>query len=108
MSGVEKCRDGAFGGSRRMAHMKVIAIQAEEGWPVDVIVVDRDDPEGPLHRWREGSLSDATEVEVDVLLADASWRWLDIDLPENFEGGYIASWHGNVKRVRRHHTLCPC
>lgn len=62
------------------------AIAAEEGWPVDAVVVDRDDPEGPPHRWREGSLSEAPEVEVDVLLADASWRWLDIDLPENFEG----------------------
>jgi hypothetical protein len=107
MSGAEENRDGAFEGSRRMAHMKVIAIQAEEGWPVDVIVVDRDDPEGPLHRWREGSLSDAPEVEVDVLLADASWRWLDIDLPENFEEGYIASWKGKVKWVRGAPPIVP-
>jgi hypothetical protein len=90
-----------------MAHMKAIAIQAEEGWPVDAVVVDRDDPGGPLYRWREGSLSDAPEVEVDVLLADASWRWLDIELPENFEEGYIASWKGKVKWVRGTPPIVP-
>jgi hypothetical protein len=52
----EEYHDGSFAGSRRMVHMKAIAVAAEEGWPVDAVVVDRDDPEGPLHRWGEGSL----------------------------------------------------
>ena len=90
-----------------MAHMKAIAIAAEEGWPVDAVVVDRDNPEGPLHRWREGSLSEAPDIEVDVLLADSSWRWLDIDLPENFWEGYLASWKGKVKWVRGTPQIVP-
>jgi hypothetical protein len=105
--GDEKYHDGAFAGSRRMVRMKAIAIAAEEGWPVDAVVVDRDDPEGPLHRWRDGSLSDAPEVEVDALLADSYWRWVDIDLPENFEEGYLASWKGEVKWVRGTPPMVP-
>jgi hypothetical protein len=77
-----------------------IAIRAEEGWPIEAVLADRDSPEGPLHRWREGPLSDAPEIEVDEVLADPSWRWLNIDLPANLEHGYIASWKGEAKFVR--------
>jgi hypothetical protein len=77
-----------------------IAIRAEEGWPIEAVLADRDNPEGPLHRWREGALSDAPEIEVDEVLADPSWRWLNVDLPANFEHGYIASWKGEAKFVR--------
>ncbi len=80
--------------------MMAIAIRAEEGWPIETILADRDNPEGPLHRWREGALSDAPEIEVDEVLADPSWRWLNVDLPANLEHGYIASWKGDVKWVR--------
>jgi hypothetical protein len=46
-----------------------IAIRTEEGWPIEAVLADRDNREGPLHRWREGALSDAPEIEVDELLA---------------------------------------
>jgi hypothetical protein len=83
-----------------VAQMMAIAIRAEEGWPIEAVLADRDNPEGPLHRWREGALSDAPEIEVDEVLADPSWRWLNVDLPAGFEHGYIASWKGDVKWVR--------
>ena len=39
-------------------------------------------------------------TEVDEVLADPSWRWLNVDLPANLEHGYIASWKGDLKWVR--------
>lgn len=83
-----------------VTQVMVIAIRAEEGWPIEAVLADRDNPEAPLHRWREGALSDAPEIEVDEVLADPSWRWLSVDLPANLERGYIASWKGEVKFVR--------
>jgi hypothetical protein len=80
--------------------MMAIAIRAEEGWPIEAVLADRDNPEGPLHRWLEGALSDAPQIEVDEVLADPSWQWLNVDLPAGFEHGYIASWKGDVKWVR--------
>jgi hypothetical protein len=84
-----------------------IAIRAEEGWPIEAILADRDNPEGPLHRWREGALSDAPDIQVDEVLADPSWRWLNIDLPADFEHGYIASWKSDVKWVRETPPTIP-
>jgi hypothetical protein len=84
-----------------------IAIRAEEGWPIEAVLADRDNLEGPLHRWREGALSDAPEIEVDEVLPDPSWRWLNVDLPANFEHGYIASWKGDVKWVRGRAPAVP-
>lgn len=83
-----------------VTEVMAIAIRAEEGWPIEAVLADRDDPEGPLHQWLEGPLSDAPEIEVDQVLADPSWRWLNIGLPANLEHGYIASWKGDVKWVR--------
>lgn len=83
-----------------VTQVMAIAIRAQEGWPIEAVLADRDNPEAPLHRWREGPLSDAPEIEVDQVLADPSWRWLNIDLPANLEHGYIASWKGEVKFVR--------
>ena len=83
-----------------VTQVMAIAIRDEEGWPIEAVLADRDSPEGPLHRWREGPLSDAPEIEVDQVLADPSWRWLNIDLPANLEHGYIASWKGEAKFVR--------
>jgi hypothetical protein len=83
-----------------VTQVMAIAIRAEEGWPIEAVLADRDDPEGPLGRWTEGALSDAPEIGVDEVLADPSWRWLNVDLPPNFEHGYIASWKGHVKWVR--------
>jgi hypothetical protein len=83
-----------------VTQMMAIAIRAEEGWPIEAVLADRDNPEGPLRRWTEGALSDAPEIDVDEVLADPSWRWLNVDLPASFEHGYIASWKGDVKWVR--------
>jgi hypothetical protein len=87
-------------GFTSVTQVMAIAIRAEEGWPIEAVLADRDNPEGPLHRWREGALSDAPEIEVGEVLADPSWRWLNIDLPANLEHGYIASWKGEVRFVR--------
>jgi hypothetical protein len=83
-----------------LTQVMAIAIRAEEGWPIEAVLADRDTPDGPLRRWTEGALSDAPEIDVDEVLADPSWRWLNVDLPANFENGYIASWRGDVKWVR--------
>lgn len=87
-------------GVHAVTQVMAIAIRDEEGWPIEAVLADRDNPEGPLHRWRDGPLSDAPEIEVEQVLADPSWRWLIIDLPANLEHGYIASWKGDVKWVR--------
>jgi hypothetical protein len=83
-----------------VTQVMAIAIRAQEGWPIEAVLADRDNPEAPLHRWREGALGDAPEIEVGEVLADPSWWWLNVDLPAGFEHGYIASWKGDVKWVR--------
>jgi hypothetical protein len=83
-----------------MSRMKVIAIEDTDTWPVEAVLVDLDDPEGPLLRWRQGPRADAMELDVRELLRDASWRFVDLDLPPNWEEGYVASWRGKVGFVR--------
>jgi hypothetical protein len=80
--------------------MMAIAIAAEEGWPVEAVLVDQDNPEGPLRRWCQGPLSEASEIDVSDLIRDRSWRWMSVELPEQFEEGYIASVRGLVRWVR--------
>jgi len=76
--------------------MKVIAIEDTDTWPVEAVLADLDDPEGPLLRWRLGPRADATTLDVRELLGDGSWRFVDLDLPPNWEEGYVASWRGKV------------
>ena len=57
-----------------VTQVMAIAIRAEEGWPIEAVLANRDNPEGPLHRWREGALSDAPEIEVDEVLASLAKR----------------------------------
>lgn len=83
-----------------MSRMKVIAIGDTDTWPVEAVLADLDDPEGPLLRWRQGPRADATELDVRELLGDGSWRFVDLDLPPNWEEGYVASWRGRVGFVR--------
>ena len=83
-----------------MSRMKVIAVEDTDTWPVEAVLADLDDPEGPLLRWRQGPRADATELDVRELLGDGSWRFLDLDLPPNWEEGYVASWRGKVGFVR--------
>jgi hypothetical protein len=88
-----------------MSRMKVIAIEDTDAWPVEAVLADLDDPEGPLLRWRQGPREDATELDVRELLGDGSWRFVDLDLPPNWEEGYVASWRGKVGFV--HGTPLP-
>jgi hypothetical protein len=80
--------------------MKVIAVEDTDTWPVEAVLADLDDPEGPLLRWRQGPRADATTLDVRELLGDGSWRFVDLDLPTNWEEGYVASWRGKVGFVR--------
>jgi hypothetical protein len=90
-----------------LTHLMAIAIREEEGWPIEAVLADRDDPEGALRPWTDGAFRDAPEIDVDEVLADPSWRWLNIDLPENLEEGYLASWRGKVKWVRGTPQIVP-
>lgn len=83
-----------------MPRMKVIAIEDADTWPVEAVLADLDDPEGPLLRWRQGPRAHATTLDVRELLGDGSWRFVDLDLPPNWEEGYVASWRGKVGFVR--------
>lgn len=83
-----------------MSRMKVIAIEDTDTWPVEAVLADLDDPEGPLLRWRQGPRAHATELDVRELLGDGSWRFVDLDLPPNWEEGYVASWREKVGFVR--------
>lgn len=77
-----------------MTHLMAIAIRAEEGWPIEAVLADRDDPEGALRRWTEGALRDAPEIDVDEVLADPSWRWLNVGLPPT--SSMATSRHGRA------------
>jgi hypothetical protein len=79
-----------------MSRMKVIAIEDADTWPVEAVLADLDDPEGPLLRWRQGPRADATTLDVRELLGEGSWRFVDLDLPPDWEEGYVASWRGKV------------
>lgn len=56
------------------------------------------DDRPPIRRTRDG----------DPGVLDApSWRWIDLDLPDNFESGYIASWKDRVKWVTGSPPIVP-
>jgi hypothetical protein len=92
-----------------MPRMKVIAVEDADTWPVEAVLADLDDPEGPLLRWRQGPRSDATTIEVEELLGDGTWRFVDLDLPPDWDQDTRRPGEArSVSSKGRLHPSLPC
>lgn len=82
--------------------MKVVAVaKVDEAEPLEAILLDEKKPHLGLIGWWSGYAWETIEhhVTVEELLSDSRWRTLEMDLPANWEEGYLRAHNGQVEFV---------
>jgi hypothetical protein len=82
--------------------VKVIAVEnVESAEPAEAILVNLKHPERGLIRWWEGMAQEALSkaYTVERVLSDPSWRQVEIELPRDWESGYLRIIEGRVEFV---------
>lgn len=82
--------------------MRVVAVEkADDAAPVEAVVVSEDRPRQFLGWWG-GYASETIDIgSVETLVqGDPKWRPFEMDLPSDWEEGYLASTSGRIEFVR--------
>ena len=75
--------------------------KAFEAAPLEAVVVDRRHPDRGLIGWWGGYAQELIEryVDIEQLLQDDKWKSFELDLPKDWEEGYLEARNGEISFV---------
>lgn len=81
--------------------MRIIAIKESSAGAVDAVLIDTERPEDPLVEWWGGYASQAVSESVhpEDIASWEGWRQFEMDLPADWEEGYLRSVGGEIEFV---------
>jgi hypothetical protein len=78
--------------------LRVVAVEPkDEGAPLEAILLKATFGPTELIRWWGGYASESLDTQLEQILGDPAWRAYEMDLPDDWEEGYLTARAGVIR-----------